>query len=190
MTLYAPNGARKYVNRDERERFLRAADAAGPKTRTLCLTLAYTGCRISEALALTLNDIQQDARVLSIRTLKKRRQNVVREVPAPGVLVSALTAVHSIEGPHATETDGDTPLWAWGRTTAWERVKGVMVIAGVVGPQATPRGLRHGYGVHAIQHGVPLNLVQKWLGHASLSTTAIYADAVGPEEQAIASRMW
>ncbi len=34
------------------------------------------------------------------------------------------------------------------------------------------------------------NMVQKWLGHAQLSTTAIYANAVGEEEQAIAARMW
>ena len=36
----------------------------------------------------------------------------------------------------------------------------------------------------------PLNLVQKWLGHAQLTTTAIYADAVGSEEKDIARRMW
>jgi hypothetical protein len=44
--------------------------------------------------------------------------------------------------------------------------------------------------VAAVTAGVPLNLVQKWLGHAQLSTTAIYADAVGEEEHAIAARMW
>ena len=38
--------------------------------------------------------------------------------------------------------------------------------------------------------GIPLNLVQKWLGHAQLTTTAIYADAVGAEEKDIARRMW
>ena len=42
----------------------------------------------------------------------------------------------------------------------------------------------------AVTTGVPLNMVQKWLGHAQLSTTAIYADAVGAEEKSIASRMW
>jgi hypothetical protein len=30
----------------------------------------------------------------------------------------------------------------------------------------------------------PPRLVQRWLGHASLETTAIYADVVGPEERA------
>ena len=39
-------------------------------------------------------------------------------------------------------------------------------------------------------NGIPLNMLQKLLGHAQLSTTAIYADAVGKEEQDIARRMW
>ena len=52
------------------------------------------------------------------------------------------------------------------------------------------RGLRHGFGVAAVNAGIPLNMVQKWLGHAQLSTKAIYADAVSAEEQAIAARMW
>jgi integrase len=33
-------------------------------------------------------------------------------------------------------------------------------------------------------------MVQKWLGHTQLTTTAIYADATGPEAKQIASRMW
>jgi site-specific recombinase XerD len=44
--------------------------------------------------------------------------------------------------------------------------------------------------VQAVSRGIALNLVQKWLGHAQLTTTAIYANAVGEEEQSIAARMW
>ena len=55
---------------------------------------------------------------------------------------------------------------------------------------ASPKGLRHGFGVAAVTAGIPLNLVQKWLGHAQLSTTAVYANAVGAEEKDIARRMW
>ena len=65
-----------------------------------------------------------------------------------------------------------------------------MAQADIVGLHASPKGLRHGFGVHAVHSGVPLNLVQKWLGHAKLSTTAIYTNAVGPEEFRIAERMW
>jgi site-specific recombinase XerD len=44
--------------------------------------------------------------------------------------------------------------------------------------------------VAAVSAGIPLNLVQKRLGHEQLSTTAIYANAVGAEEKNITSRMW
>jgi hypothetical protein len=37
---------------------------------------------------------------------------------------------------------------------------------------------------------VPLNVVQKWLGHARISTTAIYAAVAGPEEMLFAERFW
>ena len=65
-----------------------------------------------------------------------------------------------------------------------------MAAAGLDGPQASPKGRRHGFGVAAVSAGIPLNLVQKWLGHAQLTTTAIYADATGAEEKDIARRMW
>jgi site-specific recombinase XerD len=74
--------------------------------------------------------------------------------------------------------------------TAWRYVRAVMEQAGLSGAQASAKGLRHGFGVAAVSAGIPLNLVQKWLGHANLTTTAIYANAVGAEEKDIAKRMW
>lgn len=65
-----------------------------------------------------------------------------------------------------------------------------MDTAGLDGPHASPRCPRPGFGVAAVSAGIPLNLVEKWLGHAQLTTTAIYANAVGAEEQDIARRMW
>ena len=65
-----------------------------------------------------------------------------------------------------------------------------MAQAGIVGLQVTPKGLRHGFGIHAIASGVPLNMVQKWMGHADIKTTAIYTNAVGLEERELAERMW
>jgi site-specific recombinase XerD len=41
-----------------------------------------------------------------------------------------------------------------------------------------------------VQSGVPLNLVQRWLGLARMETTAIYAQAIGEEERQIAVRLW
>jgi integrase/recombinase XerD len=65
-----------------------------------------------------------------------------------------------------------------------------MAAARISGAQAMPKGLRHSFGVNAFQSRVPAHLVQRWLGHASLRTTAIYGDVIGPEERAFAKSMW
>ncbi len=110
----------------------------------------------------------------------------------PPTLLEALDLVHNVRETEARRGRGSkVRIWTWERTTAWRKVKEVMEAADLgEGPQVSPRGLRHGFGVSAVTSGIPLNMVQKWLGHAQLSTTAIYADAVGAEEKSIASRMW
>ncbi|MBN9276336.1 MAG: site-specific integrase [Hyphomicrobium sp.] len=188
LSLYSAHGYRKYLNGDERRRFLAIA-AALPRRElaTLCLVLAHTGCRISEALALTHAAIASGDGVVAIRCLKKRgNQLVYRELPLPPEVVDVLRVVHGIG-----DSEPHRKLWLLSRSRAWCLVKAVMRSAGIApGPHATPKGLRHGFGLHAIRSGVPLNLVQKWLGHASLATTAIYLQAVGAEEREFAARMW
>lgn len=184
MQLYDCAGRRKYLTPAERRAFLLAAEDAAPEVRTFCATLGHTGCRISEALALTAGRVDVRASILVFESLKKRRRGIYRAVPVPADFLETLKAVHDLGGP------GETRLWRWSRTTGWRRVKEVMDAAAVRGLCATPKGLRHAFGVKAVTSEVPLNMTQKWLGHARLATTAIYTDAVGPEEQKIAQRMW
>ena len=66
----------------------------------------------------------------------------------------------------------------------------MMAKAEIAGPQACPRGLRHSYGVAAVQAGVPLTTIAAVLGHADVSTTAIYTTAIGAEARALVSRVW
>lgn len=76
------------------------------------------------------------------------------------------------------------------RTTAWRHVMRIMAAAGITDNPAMPKGLRHSFGVKASQSNVPPHLVQRWLGHASLRTTAIYGDVIGPDEPAFDARIW
>jgi len=191
LRLYTADGARKYVTTGERDAFLREAEQADRLVRTLCMTLAYAGSRLSEALALTADRVDLAAGVLVFETLKKRQAGIYRAVPVPPALLDALDLVHGIRELHARRGKGrGIRLWPWSRMTGWRAVHAVMAAVGLDGPQASPKGLRHGFGVAAVSAGIPLNLVQKWLGHAQLTTTAIYADAVGAEEKDIARRMW
>jgi integrase len=187
-SLYTAKGARKYLTPAERARFIAAAKGC-PRVqlRSFCLTLAYTGCRISEALALTPRSVEPDSGFIAVRSLKKRGGAiVVREIPVPVDLLNVLAQFHDLS------SDSEAAqLWPWCRSRAWQLVKAVMKDAGIgPGIHATPKGLRHGFGIHAIRSGVPLNLVQRWLGHARMETTAIYLQAIGDEERELASRMW
>ena len=191
MQIYTAAGARKYLTVSERDAFLRAAEKVDRPARTLCMILAFTGCRLSEALALTVDRVDLAAGSLVFESLKKRRSGIYRAVPVPPALLEALDLVHGIREVQSRRGKGGSErLWPWSRMTGWRAVHAVMELAELTGPHASPKGLRHGFGVAAVSAGIPLNLVQKWLGHAQLSTTAIYADAIGAEEKDIAGRMW
>ena len=185
MQRYDAQGHRLYVTSAEREAFRQAAAQAPRAVRTYCHTLLYTGCRPSEALALTADRVDFQAHAITIESKKKRRPGLYRAVPVPGAFLDALDLVYGIRDRKTTDT-----LWPWSRKTAYTRVIAVMERASIAGPQATPQGLRHGFGVACIEKQIPLHLVQRWLGHAQLITTAIYANAVGEEERGIAARLW
>lgn len=185
-SLYSRSGHRKYVNGPERLRFIAAAmECPRVELRTFCLVMAFTGCRISEALAIIAACIEPGEASIALRSLKKRNKALVmRQVPVPPAVISELCSVHNLSVP-------ERRLWSWSRSRAWQLVKGVMRNADIpAGLHATPKGLRHGFGVHAIRCGIPLNLVQRWMGHACMTTTAIYLQVVGSEEREIAERMW
>lgn len=192
--LFNSTGKRLYLTDSEKKKFLAAADDEDRLVRSFCYVLAHTGCRISEALQLVGERIDFAAGAIVFESLKKRKRGVYRAVPVPPAVLEMLAMVHGLKDKKkkaaARKEKSPPPLWDFGRTTAWKKVLAVMKAAGVKGPQATPKGLRHGFGVAAIQAGIPLNLLQRWLGHAQLTTTAIYANAVGPEERNIAARMW
>jgi integrase len=193
VQLYDTEGRRLYLTSAERDAFLDAATQADRPVRTLCAVLYYTGCRISEALALTPRRIDINGQTIIFESLKKRRRGVYRAVPVPETLIDTLDLAHGIREAHRRKKDDilDAPLWPIARNKAWRRVTTVMQAAGIPeGPHRCPKGLRHGYAIHALSKNVPLNMVSKWMGHSQMETTAIYANAVGEEQQSIAARMW
>jgi integrase len=129
---------------------------------------------------LTIHQLDTERMTLTIKTLKRRR-TVFRIVPVPQTTIDMMRSL---------PLDADGRFWRLHRVTAWRMIKATMQRAGIAGPMACPKGLRHGFGICAAGHNVPTNLIQRWMGHASPTTTAIYLDAVGIEERQFASRMW
>ena len=190
LGLHDRKGHRLYLTAEERAAFLVAAQHFPREVRTLCVILHDTGCRISEALSLTRDRVDFSGKAVVFETLKKRTRGVFRAVPVPDATLDLLAMVHGLRERKKRQQKTTERLWPWSRSTAWRRVLEVMDAAKIAnGPHKCPKGLRHGYGVHAISKNIPLNMLSKWMGHASLEVTAIYANALGEEQRTIAARM-
>src|SRR3954451_2772485 len=114
MRLHTADGLRKYLTAGERDGFLGQAERAARPVRMLCMTLAYAGCRLSEALALTADRVDLAAGVLTFESLKKRRTGVFRSVPVPPALLDALDMVHGIRELQTRRGRGrGVHLWPW-----------------------------------------------------------------------------
>ena len=160
MALHTIDGARKYLTTGERDAFLRAAEQADRQVRTLCMTLAFAGCRLSEALALTADRVDLVAGLLVFESLKKRRSGIYRAVPVPPALLEALDLVRGIRELQGRRGKGrGVRLWPWSRMTGWRAVHAVMASGGLDGPHASPKGaaarLRRGrrLGRHSAEFG-------------------------------------
>jgi integrase/recombinase XerD len=181
-SLFDGYGARKYVVPRERTAFVLAALNEDVEFSAFCLTLAIAGARISEVLAVTGRSVDAVDEGIVFQTLKQRGKKKFRLVPVPSFLLGRLLAM--------TGSRDELRLWPFRRTYAWKRVKDVMRAAGIAGAQCKPKALRHGFAVDAVLNGIPLNILQRWMGHARLETTAIYASVLGEEERKLARRVW
>lgn len=163
----------------------RAIHAAAPDVGALIGFLWSTGARISEALAVTPADLDTVAGTVTLPSLKRRRQTR-RVIPVPGPYLAAVlaVAVRRARAPHDR-------IWTWTRKHAWERIRAAMIAGSIERRRAHPHALRHGHAVHAVLAGVPLNIIQRQLGHASITTTAIYLRVTAQDvREAYAGMEW
>lgn len=201
MRLYSATGERLYLNKDERAKFLLAANDESPVDRMYCQVLHDTGCRPSEALALFADRVTFDGSI-TFRTLKKRTHDgqgrvklpQYRAVPVSLRLIENLDLVFGLRLLHKQNDSlaAQMPFWSMSRTTAYRLIKRVMARADIKGKQATAKGLRHGFGVAMITAAkpVPIHLLAKAMGHSSTKTTEVYLSVIGEEERGIFLGAW
>lgn len=178
--LYSSIGERKYLTDEEFRRFLSMSSRLAVDRRAFVRLIAYSGCRLSEALGVRRSGIGMGAVILP--TLKRRRL-VFRSVPIPDALIADLQSIPVLpESPEA--------LWTINRSTAYRWVRSVMEAAGIQGIHASARGLRHAFGLRGSAAGLPQGVLQRLYGHATPATTSTYIEAVGGELRSLASRTW
>ncbi|MFL6043927.1 MAG: site-specific tyrosine recombinase XerD [Propionibacteriaceae bacterium] len=149
------------------------------------LELLYgTGMRISEAVALDLDDVDRLARAPAgepapgLRVLGKGGKE--RMVPVGSYARRALDTYLVRARPVLVARARGTPalfINARGgrlsRQSAWAVLRSVAEKAGITA-DVSPHTLRHSYATHLLDGGADIRVVQELLGHASVTTTQIY----------------
>ena len=179
-----PRGLPKALTEEEVGRLLAAptGDEPLPRRDRALLELLYgTGARVSEAVGLSLGDVDLDASL--VRLFGKGSKE--RIVPLGGHATRALVAWLGAGGRPLLEPDrwrrrddaSAVFLGARGgrltRQGAWDVIRRHGLAVGL-GGRLSPHVLRHSCATHMLDHGADIRAVQELLGHATISTTQVY----------------
>jgi len=180
-----PRRLPKAIAIDEIERLLDAAgstDDPDPRVlrdRALLEFLYGTGARISEVTGLDVDDLDHLARDPAVRLSGKGGKE--RYVPVGSYAVRALDAylVRGRPALAAAAVRRSSPavfLNARGgrltRQGAWGVLREAAARSGKT--DVSPHTLRHSFATHLLDGGADIRVVQELLGHASVTTTAVY----------------
>lgn len=158
-----------YVTRDEVARALELLRQDGKNRLALFLDFLWlSGARVSEALAVRVCDVDFRAGLVTVKILKRRAPET-RNLPVRPAWLGFVAVAINLTG-----LKSDDRLFPWSRSRAFELVRDALLAAGVERHRAHPHAIRHGHAIFALEQGAPLNVVQRALGHASLTTTSIY----------------
>jgi site-specific recombinase XerD len=151
--------------------------------RAMIVVLWRAGLRIHEALALAEHDLDHRRGSLLVRHDKGgRRREVGMDEWAWEQLRPWLSARAQLPvGLLLCIIDGPTRGRPWSGAAVRGEFRRLAVQAGVM-RRFAPHQLRHAHALELAREGVPLNIIQRQLGHASLGTTSIYLQGIDPEE--------
>jgi len=140
-------------------------------TVRMALTVIYAcGLRLSEGLALKVQDIDSSRMLLWVRNGKGGKD---RCVPLPERLLELLREYWKRHRPRLylfPNQKNRKPLCA---TTLQKTFKVVLLQSGIH-KEASIHTLRHSYATHLLERGINLRVIQELLGHQSPQTTARY----------------
>jgi integrase/recombinase XerD len=140
------------------------------------LELAYgSGLRVSELVGLPRRQVDLRGRTLLVSGKGDRQRVVPFGRAAAAAIRDWLERGRPLLAPHARHDavfvnarGGTLSRMGW-----WKILRGHARGAGV-GARVHPHALRHSFATHLLEGGADLRVVQELLGHANVTTTAIY----------------
>ena len=172
-----PRGLPELLSRAEVEALLAAPGTDGPLALrdTAILELLYaTGCRISEALDLTLDRLHLDRAIVRLTGKGDKQRLVPLGAPAVAALQAWLTAGRP-------DLVRGAVRWLFvnqrgarlSRQGFFLKLQQYALQAGIT-RAVSPHKLRHSFATHLLEGGADLRAVQTLLGHVDIGTTEIY----------------
>ncbi len=164
----------KHMSIDEVQQLLRAIDEAQDHQFAFYIRMVlYTGCRRNEILYLRWEEV--DLEQLTI-TIYAQKTDKVMVLPINKALRRVLGEVEVKEKGYIFRTNSTTKRLKykdvpWNKNYVTHRFK-VYARACGLSEDYHLHSLRHTYSTHLIQKGIPLDIVQKLLGHSSPRVTA------------------
>jgi len=169
----------------EVERLLEApagTDNPSIRDRALLELMYATGLRVSEAAALTIDDIHFDEGY--IRCTGKG--NKVRVVPFGDKARTCLQRylaearpLFAAKGKNRAEDKSSRHVFLtyrakrFSRKGIWKLIRNYARKAGIT-HRVSPHTMRHSFASHLLANGAPLRVIQEMLGHADIATTQVY----------------
>jgi len=149
-------------------------DFIGWRDRLLLEILYNTGMRRSELIALRLDDIYPDRRLLKVRG-KGRKERLIpygqsMEQALAGYLRQRQEAFAGTQESTLLLTQKGKPLYP---KLVYLVVRQYLSLV-TTAEQRSPHVLRHSFATHLSDQGADLNAIKELLGHASLAATQIY----------------
>jgi len=183
-----PTRLPKYLTTDEVTQLLTAAKKQEHEGKALrdwaVLAFLYgSGCRVSEALSLTFDDVEYDADNLPVSVRVVGKGNKQRQVILSPTAQRALTQwlkVRRTRGdpvsPYAfSHLSGQNAGKPFPVRTVQEAMHRAGARAGLRPERCSPHKLRHSHATALLNAGRGLDEIQEVLGHASIATTRIYS---------------
>jgi len=179
-----PQGLPKALTEEEVSRLLAAVTGDGPvarRDRALLEVLYGTGLRISEAVGLSLGDLDLEGHILRAFG-KGAKERVVplgryaREAVEAWLGPGGRSGLGSGAGLRRDDLEAvfvNTRGGRLSRQGAWRIVHRYGLRVGLA-DRLTPHVLRHSCATHMLDHGADIRVVQELLGHASIATTQLY----------------
>jgi len=148
----------------------------------LVLVLLDTGCRISEALAIHVKDIDFDNLLVTLDGKGRKQRIIPFSFELRRHLFRYVQEFHKKPDDLLLSSQSGTKL---GRCVYLRQVKRLCIRLGFNPPRRTLHALRHTFGANYVRKGGSVFHLQKALGHSSLEMSRRYANLMTEDLQAI-----